>query len=152
MTDPLAMPSKTPRYALPLLFPGQAQKEFAVNAAHALADFLIHPAIEGVAAEPPGGAADGSTWLVAMGASGAFAGQAGKLASLQAGTWVFAAPRDGLRVLDRQTGQHILFAGDWRRPAAPPAPQGGPVVDSEARAAIAALVAALREARIFPQP
>lgn len=151
MTDPLTMPSKTPRHALPLLFPGQAQKEFAVNTAHALADLLLHPAIEGVAAEPPVGAAEGASWLVASGATGAFAGRSGMLASLQAGTWIFAPPVDGLRVLDRSTGQQVLFAGGWRREAAPSAPQGGATVDSEARSAIAALVAALRATGIFPQ-
>jgi hypothetical protein len=151
MTDPLSMPSKTPRYALALLFPGQFQKEFSVNAGHAVADILLHPAIEGVAAAPPAGALEGESWLVDANATGAFAGQSGKLASLQAGIWVFATPRDGLRMLDRSTGQHVLFAGGWRREDAPAVPDGGTTVDAEARAAIAALIAALRETGIFPQ-
>ena len=36
MTDPLIFPSATPRYSLPQLFAGQAQKEATVNAAHTL--------------------------------------------------------------------------------------------------------------------
>ena len=43
-------------------------------------------------------------------------------AAFQAGTWIFTPPRDGLRVLDRSTGQDIRFVGEWRRPRAPALP------------------------------
>lgn len=150
MTDPLAFPSSTPRHELPLLFSGQAQKEFTVNAAHALIDALLHPAIEGSASAPPAEPVEGMTWLVAPGATGAFADHEGNLACLQAGTWIFVQPRDGLRVYDRATGQHILYANGWRRPGATAAPQGGTTIDAEARSAIAALTLALQEAAILP--
>jgi hypothetical protein len=52
-------------------------------------------------------------------------------------------PREGLRVLDRSSGQEIRYRGGWQRPATPAAPSGGTTVDAEARAAIADLVAAL---------
>jgi hypothetical protein len=149
MTDPLSYPAVTPRHALPLLFPGQAQKEAFVNAAHALADSLLHPAIEGEAAAPPASPDDGECWLVAAGASGEFAGKEGQLACRQAGVWLFAAPVTGMRAFDRSSGQHVLFADGWRRET-PPAPvTGGATVDSEARAALDALVAALRRCGIF---
>jgi hypothetical protein len=93
---------------------------------------------------------EGETWLVGDSATGEWVGQDGKLASRQAGNWLFAAPGDGMRLFDRSTGQILLYRGGWQRPPAPNAPTGGTVVDSEARSAIADLVAALAEAGIFP--
>ncbi|HWK40574.1 MAG TPA: DUF2793 domain-containing protein [Croceibacterium sp.] len=150
MPDPISFTSASPRFGLPLLFAAQAQKEFFVNQAHALTDLLLHPAIEGEASVPPPDPAEGEAWLVAIGASGAWADRDGCLASFQAGGWVFAAPRDGLRVLDRSAGQDIRYHGGWLRAETLPAPAGGAIVDGEARDAIAALVAALIAGGILP--
>ena len=150
MTDPISFPSATPRFALPLLFAGQAQKEFYVNEAHALTDALLHASCEGEIADPPAVPTEGEAWLVAPGATGDWAGQDGKLAARQAGNWLFAAPTEGMRLFDRSTGQMLLYHGGWQRPAAPSAPGGGAVVDIEARAAIAGLLSALAEAGVFP--
>jgi len=151
MSDPLDLPSKSPRFGLPLLFPGQAQKEFSINEAHALIDLLLHPAIEGIAIVPPTAPQDGQSWLVWSNASGAWSGHDGQIASFQAGTWLFCTPRDGLRLLDRSTMQDILFRGGWIRAVRPTEPQGGTTVDTEARAAIGQLVAALVAGGILPQ-
>jgi hypothetical protein len=150
MTDPISFASATPRYALPLLFAGQSQKEFYVNEAHALTDALLHAACEGELADPPATPTEGEAWLVATGATGEWAGQDGRLASFQAGNWLFAAPNEGMRLFDRSTGQILLYHGGWQRPPAPVAPTGGTVIDTEARTAIADLVAALVDAGIFP--
>lgn len=150
MTDPVAFPTTTARHALPMLFAGQAQKEFTVNAACARIDLLLHPAIEGVQADPPASPDDGECWLVASGATGAFAGHDGSLAGRQAGTWVFAEPTEGLRAYDRGTGQWLHYAGMWHRAEAPLAPAGGATVDAEARGTIVALIEALKVAGIFP--
>jgi len=150
MSDPLEFPSRSPRFALPLLFAGQAQKEFSVNEAHALIDALLHPAIEGVSSFPPAAPQDGQSWLVWSNASGVWAGHEGQIASFQSGTWLFCTPRDGLRVLDRSSMQDIFFRNGWIRPVRPAEPQGGAIVDTEARAAIAQLIAALVAGGILP--
>jgi hypothetical protein len=149
MTDPVSFTSATPRFSLPLLFSGQAQKEFYVNEAHSLADALLHAACEGEATDPPAAPAEGEAWLVGSAATGAWAGQDGKLASFQAGNWLFAIPNDGMRLFDRSSGQALLYRGTWQRPATPSEPTGGTTVDVEARAAIIALVSALTQAGIF---
>ena len=64
--------------------------------------------------------------------------------------WLFAAPRDGMRVFDRSTGQVLVHIGEWRRGAAVQAPVGGATIDQEARAAIAAVIAALSRLGVFP--
>ncbi len=150
MSDPLTFDSTSPRFNLPLLFAGQAQKEAFVNEAHALTDALLHCAIEGTAAAPPVSPANGANWLVGTSPSGDWTGQAGKLACRQAGVWLFIAPRDGLRMLDRSTGQEKHYFGAWQAPFAPAVPSGGSTIDIEARAAIASLVAALRVAGVYP--
>lgn len=129
---------------------GQAQKETFVNSAHALVDALLHPAIEGETASPPVEAVDGDCWPVADGASGEFAGQSGMIAARQAGVWLFAEVRDGMRVFDRSSGQHILFASGWLREPAPVLSSGGDTVDTQARAAIESVIIALQKTGIFP--
>ena len=129
---------------------GQSQKEAFVNEAHALTDALIHCAIEGTAAAPPGSPVDGDNWLVGASPTGAWAGQPGKLACRQARDWLFVSPKDGMRLLDKSTGQERRYSAGWLAPAAPADPAGGATIDAEARAAIASLIAALRTAGVFP--
>jgi hypothetical protein len=150
MTDPLSFTSATPRLALPLLFAGQAQKEFYVNEAHARIDALLHAAVEGEMDEPPAAPAAGDCWLIGSDPTGAWASHAGELACYEAGTWIFIAPRDGMRLLDRSTGQAKLYRGGWAAPAAPAIPSGGVTIDAEARAAIAELIAALSATGVLP--
>lgn len=153
MSDPLTFDSATPRHSLPLLFPGQAQKEFYVNEAHALIDALLHCAVEDVADAPPFAPEDGVCWLVGSAPTGAWADQPGKLACRQLGNWLFLPPREGLTVLNSANGQIFRFlGGSWMAPAAPDAPTGGTVIDTELRAAFTALLEALAGAGIFATP
>lgn len=152
MTDPLVFVSTTPRYSLPLLFSGQAAKEFYVNEAHAIADALLHCAVEDVAETPPASPEDGACWLIGPAPTGDWTDHAGKIACRQLGSWLFVEPRDGLAVLNRASGQILRFHGDWVAPIAPMAPSGGTTIDSEVRAALADLYAALIAAGIFAAP
>jgi len=151
MSDPIVFTSASPRFGLPFLFAGQTQKEVFVNEAHALTDALLHPAIEGVADDPPAAPGEGECWLIGDTPAGAWSGRAGEFASYQPGGWIFAAPRDGMRLLDRSTGQDIRYRGGWHRPAAPFEPTGGTTVDAEARAAIAELMSALVSGGLLPE-
>lgn len=150
MTDQSIFAATSPRFGLPLLFPGQAQKEAFVNEALALADALLHCAVEGEAGSPPASPIDGSAWLVAAGSTGEWLGKDGMIASRQFGNWLYVAPRDGMRVFNRLTGQNLIYFKAWNIAAAPSEPSGGQVVDSEARAAILELIAALRVAGVLP--
>jgi hypothetical protein len=150
MSDPLIFDGTSPRFNLPLLFAGQAQKEAFVNEAHVLIDSLLHCAIEATAASPPASPIDGTNWLVDASPTGDWTGQAGKLACRQSGVWLFVTPKDGMHVLDRSSGQERLYFGSWKAPTAPAAPIGGTTVDAEARAAIASLITVLRQAGVLP--
>lgn len=101
MSDPAPFLSATPRFALPLLFSGQAQKEVIVNEALSLADILLHAAIDGELSVPPAAPAAGSTWLIGSLAQGEWAGRTGQLAGWSEGGWRYLAPRPGLRLYDQ---------------------------------------------------
>lgn len=150
MSEPSIFPATSPRFGLPLLFTGQAQKESFVNEAHALTDALMHCAIEGEAETPPDAPVEGTAWLVGSGATGAWLGHDGAIACRQSGNWLYVSPKDGMRVLDRSTGQSRTFFGSWKIATAPQEPTGGSIVDSEARAALLELIGALRVAGVLP--
>ena len=149
MPDPL-FDSRTTRFELPLLFAGQAQKELFVNELAARLDALLHGAIEAELAVPPASPSDGQAWLIATGANGEWSGKAGQIAARQAGNWLYFVPRDGLRLLNRATGQDIRFKGTWQIANRPAAPSGGTTIDREARTAISALLSSLTTAGIIP--
>lgn len=141
MTDSLV----TPRHALPLLAPAQAQKEMFHNEALIRIDALVQPCVEsGPDAAPPAAPEDGQCWIVAGGAAGAWSGEAGAVALWSAGGWRFIAPREGMRVVRLSDGAVLRFdGGAWVEPASVAVPTGGDVTDAEARAAIAALISLL---------
>ena len=150
MSDPIPFDSATTRLALPLLFTAQAQKEAFHNEALARLDAFVHPCVQGEASAPPPEAVHGDCWLVGEAAAGAWSGREGSLAALQSGQWLFAEPFVGLRVFDLAAGQFALFTGTWQKAAPIEEPSGGLNVDSQARAAIGAVLSALRAAGIFP--
>jgi hypothetical protein len=150
VTDPISYTSTSPRYALPFLFTGQSHKESFVNEAFALADMLLHPAIEGTIDTPPASPAAGECWRVRDAPTGEWTGRTGCLAAFQADTWLFARPRNGMSLLDLSTGQIVRYFDGWKAPVSIAALAGGAVIDSEARDAVAQIVAALKTAGILP--
>jgi hypothetical protein len=154
----------TARFALPLLLPGQAQKELHHNEALAAIDALLHSAIEGAAADPPADPEPGEAWIVAAGATGAWADETDSLATWTDGGWRFLTPVAGMTAWDKGAGSWshwsgsgwvhggwpvgaLIVAGDQvvgpRQPDVP-SPSGGTTIDVEARAAIDLLIVTLK--------
>ena len=150
MTDPVTFASTTPRHGLPVLFPGQAQKEVTLNEALARIDALVHPAVQGIADAPPADPGEGESWLVSTTPSGAWSGEAETLATYQSGNWLFMAPVPGMKVFDVHSGVQWIFADRWQRSNPIAAPSGGTSADTQARAAIVELIAALELAGVLP--
>lgn len=155
----------TARLALPFLLPGQAQKEFHHNEALTRLDILSHASVEGQPLpNPPQAPVAGQTWIVAAGGFGEWSGRDGALASWTDGGWRFLSPIEGMLVWNKVAGCWLYWRnGGWsggelpaagvfvagqkvvgeRQPAVP-SPSGGTTIDEEARAAIAAVTAALK--------
>ncbi|WP_298016167.1 DUF2793 domain-containing protein [uncultured Parasphingopyxis sp.] len=106
------MTDTTPRFALPHILPGQAQKELYHNEALTLVDALLHPAVEAVGADVPTGAPEpGQAWIVGGSPSGAWAGQADMLAFWTGGGWRYMAPRPGMTVHLASAGVDVRYDG-----------------------------------------
>ncbi|MFD2237989.1 DUF2793 domain-containing protein [Aureimonas populi] len=91
------MSQTTHHLSLPYLMPAQAQKHVTHNEALRLLDQMLHISVPTRAgrAEPPAAPAEGERHLVAEGATGAFAGQDGRIASFVDGAWTFLEPAAG---------------------------------------------------------
>lgn len=139
----LDFPTVTPRLNLPVLYPGQAQKEFFVNEALARLDAVTHPVVEGTAVAPPADPHAGQCWIVASGSTGLFADRSHALAFHDGVQWSFIAAVPGMTVFDRSSGTLRRFGDTWSTPATIVPPAGGVTVDAEARHAIVALLQAL---------
>lgn len=157
---------RTARLALPLIQPGQAQKELDHNEALALLDLATQAVVESVGVDtPPAAPTPGQCWIVGDAPVDAWTGQAKALVGWTNGGWRFVAARDGMTAWSRADGQPIRFDGSrWligtlsasaleiggnkivgpRQPAIAP-PTAGTIIDAEARAAVDAILAALRE-------
>lgn len=153
----------TPRLGLPMLEPGQAQKEMTHNEALSRLDIATQPSILAIAATPPASPARGQCWLVADAAQGDWTGHANAVAAWTDGGWRFVAPFEGMRIWRIDMQCHALFTnGEWyhgrtygrlfiegRQLVGPREPNvaepiGGVTVDAEARAAITAVLQTLR--------
>lgn len=155
----------TARWALPFLFAGQAQKEIFHNEALARVDMLLHARAESAdMAVPPPAPEPGQCWIIADGATGAWNGKDGQLAGWTDGGWRFVPPTAGMRIDVADRGHALSHDGAaWRaasvrddgvyiedkrvigRRAGPILdPDGGDIIDVESRAALGAILSALR--------
>jgi hypothetical protein len=154
----------TPRLALPLLQPGQAQKEMLVNEAVSRLDIAVQGMVDAAGVDaPPADPDPGDCWIVGGAPGGDWAGHAHEIAGWTSSGWLFVQPREGTQIWIGSTGSVALFTGGvWRlgelhgklfvggnqvvgpRQTAIAEPSGGSTVDAEARTAIASVLEALR--------
>lgn len=149
MPEPIKFTSHTHRFALPLLFAGQAQKEFFYNESTSLIDSLLHIAVEDISTTPPASPTNGQIWLIGSGAEGDWSGKDNHLAVYTSDQWTLIAPRDGMQIFDRTKGQTHLYDNGWQSAVEPTAPRGGATVDAKARTAINELIDALKQLGIL---
>jgi hypothetical protein len=104
--------SDTTHLGLTYVEAAQAQKHVTVNEALARIDALVHLAVVSrTLATPPATLVEGDRYLVAASPTGAWAGQAGKIAVWLAGQWVFASPREGWRMWVNAEDVLLVFDG-----------------------------------------
>ncbi|MGQ7792910.1 DUF2793 domain-containing protein [Faunimonas sp. B44] len=88
--------SETMRLKLPLILAEQAQKHVTHNEALGALDAIVQLAVVTRALDvPPGAPADGARYIVASGASDAWAGKDLQVAAWQDGAWAFHPPGPG---------------------------------------------------------
>jgi len=145
MNTPINFPSTTDKFELPLLFSGQAQREFFINEALTLIDAIMQMAVLAAQTAPPTTPSEGHAYRVLPGATAEWIGQDNNIAIFAGGTWKYISPQNGLKVFDRTTDKHWFYRGGWISASEPTAPTGGTVIDVEARATIDELVEALRK-------
>lgn len=149
MTEPIAFPANSENLGLPLLFAGQAQKEFFVNQALAILDAYSQGAVLASLTEPPVNAADGECYRITAPAEGPWQLHPDHVAIRIGDAWHFVAPAEGALLFDRAVGQYLCFRSGWRAANAPDLPGGGTVIDAEARSALLQLVESLQAVGIL---
>jgi len=156
---------QTARFALPFLVPGQVQKEWYHNEGLQRIDMLLSATVEAPPLnDPPADPIAGQCFLVGDSPTGDWSGQPGAIAGFSDGGWRFVAPPEGVRLLDRTSGETMLrLNGAWEagvvrarevqvggqtvlagRQAPIETPSGGAMIDAEGRSAISAILSALR--------
>jgi len=152
MSDLIAFPNATEHLGLPLLIPGQAQKEFFVNQALAILDALQARVVTASQPAPPASAAEGECFRVTAGATQAWEGGAERIAVRISDDWHLIAPRQGMTVLDQTARQILVFQDGWQSADPTPPPAGGSTIDIQAREAIAALIQSLQAIGVLSAP
>jgi hypothetical protein len=152
------------RWALPLLQPGQAQKEMVHNEAIAGFDLIVQAVALAILDAPPSAPESGQSWIVGADPEGDWLGKTDLLAGWTEGGWRFAVPLEGMAIwlisegltarfvsgawtLGEETAANLSIGGvqvvGERQPAIAD-PLGGSAIDAESRATLIDILAALR--------
>ncbi len=88
--------SQSPNLTLPYIVAAQAQKHVTHNEAIRALDCIVQLAVaDRNMIAPPATPIDGDRYIVPASATGAWSGQAGRIAAFQDGAWAFYTPREG---------------------------------------------------------
>lgn len=122
------MALETTILALPLIEANQAQKHIPHNEALRLLDVVVQLAVASrTLTTPPGSPTLGARYIVAAGASGAWAGQASKIAFYSENGWEFVTPLTGWYAYIAAEGQLAIFNGTgWEVPSGSGGPSNPP--------------------------
>ncbi|MGC1494888.1 MAG: DUF2793 domain-containing protein [Sulfitobacter sp.] len=115
------MPETSPTLSLPYLQPAQAQKHVTHNEALRILDAVTQLSVLTASlATPPELPDEGDRYIVAIAATGEWAGKDHNIAVWCDNTWQFFEPSVGWRADDATTGAELRFDGtSWVSPAAP---------------------------------
>lgn len=150
MASPINFPSTTPVIGLPLLFTGQAQKEFTLNQSLSVIDALLPGVVVDSLGSPPSEAIDSECYRVTSPSSGEWTGKEENIAVRIAGGWQFLSPFRGLRIFDKSLGACLFYDSQWQAASEPDVVSGGAIVDVEARVALDQILGTLRAMGILP--
>lgn len=106
---------ETHHLKLPYIAAAQAQKHVTHNEALRMLDSLVQLTVtDADRTEPPVSPVEGDRHIVATGASGAWTGRVGQVASRIDGAWSYAMPADGWLAYDLKTSALLVFRdGGW---------------------------------------
>lgn len=106
------MPDTSTILSLPLILPAQAQKHVTHNEALRVLDLLVQLAVKDRSLmTPPVSPLLGDRYIVPTGATGAWAGQAGKIALFENGLWQFFTALAGWQAFVADEAQVAVFNG-----------------------------------------
>lgn len=102
----------SPNLALPYLAAAQAQKHVTVNEALDTLDGLVQlSVISASLAAPPGSPVEGDRYIIASGATGAWAGWDASVAQFSGGAWHRLIPQAEWLAWDAKNGQLLVWTG-----------------------------------------
>lgn len=104
--------SNSPNLHVPYLDANQNQKTVTHNAALTALDAIVNCQIQSAAlTAPPASPGDGQCWIVASGATGAWATHDLNIAAWQDGAWAFYPPSKGMLAYNDATAALIVWNG-----------------------------------------
>jgi hypothetical protein len=152
----------TPRLGIPLIASGQTQKDITHNEAILALDRIVAlGVVSRSVTAPPSSVQSGSVYIVPASEGEAWGQPPGTMMQWQGSGWLAVAARAGQLALVVDEGIVLMFRQDWQSfwpvkglevagravlgatPTNIPLPSGGSTMDTQARAAIAAIVSLL---------